>query len=1048
MEYENETTLSDVIYALVSLMEKNIQWVVPRSMTNAGNSPCYDAEQPKEIDASVVTLDEILETIGEAFNKDKDSILKLKEEAQQRKLAKLRLNLTIGEADIQTQSDAKEPTNSFIRIKKGPKFMEEFETPLRRGTRHPRWKYSLETHFTDLSSDKIHLELWHEKEEEKKKKKRHFIKGNLPEGPKHILLAELVLKAKDILGQGITGWYDMENRFGEDMKAPTRVRLSGHISCTSDVECDALENYEILLKCLLDHEKKKSPQERKNGPCSKFDEDLVLGASAKAALRQFALVHNLSPASQCLSWWTNVTILLSPLDWQLLLTQFNCIKSSLVVGAYSLTEQERLSQSVSDVIDRCIACVKYLKECFPAAQTEQSKSQLAFMLQTMKSIQTHPMIRSLLMEENNFCLRSVIKAALLGFSKQWWNKLQDTSGPQRSESISDQLQSTLVLTDEVFNLLQSLCEFYDDIFMQEYDICCLKACYPVIVKELIEAVEPVITESCQLIPKTVEEIDEDGVTMDFLIGSTLMKIYKNLGRIWLLRCPHLSSAIVEETGIQIFSSFFEEGIESQLFLTQDRENRCIDEVVLNDTLKPVGPGFHFSESLKEAKAIPHRFKIWWFELVWPDQEDRAVFLLKVLRSLFFLSISYCQSLSKKIDHILQESGEDSKEIANEKICVVITNMATIMQDLKDYHNILGYNFLDSETREKHNTEIEAMVSISTLNIQNIMQNFTWKVVNAREEFLEKTLMKLCQEDESLAFLTEVLYPTIDVLRKHLDISNTKFLLESLWVKILTIMKGIVNREGTMEPEFYKRLLSTLRKIFVDLTPDSDEALDAQSADTEDYRTLVEDLTLMEKTPLSLVNLYYKLQFEEETNRTDSATASLVIRTWFQETNKLSVLILMAKDIVVPPEESHKAPLEYYIKVEVLSTDNLYSTEKTPVLKEDPATFDKLFEIDLGENCDNEHEGTLILTLKDRNLTRSDTFLGESVIPFSSIPIGESYARNRYLNMFLPSVTEERQKILQVLDRRDTDKTASTFLKKLRKRHPDASDLIKSLKNWF
>ncbi|XP_066966025.1 protein unc-13 homolog 4B-like isoform X2 [Macrobrachium rosenbergii] len=924
MEYENETTLSDVIYALVSLMSKNIQWVVPRSMTNAGNSPCYDTEQAKETDSSVVTLDEILETLGEAFNKDKDSILKLKEEAQQRKFAKLRLNLTIGEADIQTQRDTTEPTNSFVRIRKGPKFREEFETPLQRGTRHPRWKYSVETHFTDLSSDIIHLELWHEKEEEKKKK-RHFIKGNPPEGPKYILLAELVLKAKDILAQGITGWYDMENRFGENMKAPTRVRLSGHISCTSDVECDALENYEILLKCLLDHERKKSPQERKNGPCSKFDEDLLLGASAKAALRQFALVHNLSPASQCLSWWTNVTILLSPLDWQLLLTQFNCVKSSLVVGAYSLSEQERLSQSVSDVIDRCIASVKYLEECFPPDLPEQSKSQLAFMLQTMKSIQTHPKIRSLLMEDNNFCLHSVIKAALLGFSKQWWNKLQDTSGPQRSESISDQLQSTLVLTDEVINLLQNLREFYDNIFIQEYDICCLKTCYPVIVKELIEAVEPVITESCQLIPKAVEEIDEDGVIVDFLIGSTLMKVYKNLGRIWLLRCPHLSSAIVEETGIQIFSSFFEEGIESQLFLTQDRENRCIDEVIRNDNLKPVGPGVHFSESLKEAKAIPHRFKIWWFELVWPDQEDRAVFLLKVLRSLFFLSISYCQLLSKKIDHILQESGEDSKEIANEKICVVITNMAIVMEDLKDYHNILGYNFLDSETREKHSTEIEAMVSISTLNVQNIMQNFTWKIVNAREEFLEKTLMKLCQEDESLAFLTEVLYPTIDILRKFLDISNTKFLLESLWVKILTIMRGIVDKEGTMEPEFYGSLLRTLKKIFVDLTPDSDEALDAQSADTQEYRNLVEDLTLMEKNSLSLVNLYYKLQFEEETSRADSATASLVIRTWFQETNKLSVLVLMAKDIVVPPEESHKAPLEYYIKVEVLSTENQYTT---------------------------------------------------------------------------------------------------------------------------
>ncbi|XP_068247923.1 protein unc-13 homolog 4B-like [Palaemon carinicauda] len=1043
MDDQDQSVLANVIYAVESLMGKTKQWLVPKGFTTTGSNKSYDNDHPKESDSILVFLDEVLETLAEAFSEDMESIQKLRAEAQQRQLAKLRLNLTIGEADIHTQIDTRESTKCLIRVTKGPKFKEVFETPHRGGTRNPRWKHFIEANLTDLCTDCIHLMLWEEREEEKKKK-RHFMKGSTPEAPRCILLAELSLRAKDLLAQGITGWYDMENRFGETSKTPTRVHLSGHISCTSDVECDALGSYEILLKCLLDHERKKAPHDKKIGPCSDFKEDLVLGTSARAALRQFALVFNVSPASQCLSLWNNVTILHSPLDWQLLLTQFNSIKASLVVGAYSEGEQQRLSQSVSDVIDRCIACLKYLEDCFPAGHPHQSKLQLSFMLQTMKSIQTHPKIRGLLSEDKNFSLKSVIKAALQGFSKQWWNKIQDKL-TQHSESKSEQLQSTLVLTEEVFNVLQNLNEFYDNIFIEEFDICCLKASYPVIVKEMLEAVEPIITEVCQSIPKSEEEIGEDGIMFDFLIGSTLMKIYKNIARIWLLRCPHLSSAIVEDTGIQMFSSFFEDGIENQLSLTQDREGKCIEQAIHKDILEPVSPSVHFSESLKEVRAIPHRFKIWWFEMVWPDQEDRAVFLLKILRSLLLLSISYCQGLSKKIDFILQESGTEAKEIANVKICVVITNMVTIMNDMKDYHNILGFRFLHSQTKEKYKKEIEVMVNMSTLNIQNIMQNFTWKFVNAREEFLEKTLMKLCQEGESLAFLTEVLYPTIDALRKFLDVSNAKIILENLWIKIIGIVKGIVDKENIMEPEFYGNLLKTLRKIYVDLTPESDEALDAESAETEDYKALVEDLSLMEKSSSSLISLYYKKQFEEQTDGTDLSTASLVIRTWFEEDNRLSVDVIMAKDIVVPPEEAHKAPLEYYVKVEVVTSEYQCSSEKTPVVKEDPATFDKLFEFNLDQNCDSEHEGTLILTLKDRNLTRSDTRLGESVIPFSSIPQGQCYARNRYLKMFLPTVNEGQQKILETLNRRDADKTASAFLKRLRKRHPEIADVMKSLK---
>ncbi|KAK7068610.1 hypothetical protein SK128_009413, partial [Halocaridina rubra] len=168
--------------------------------------------------------------------------------------------------------------------------------------------------------------------------------------------------------------------------------------------------------------------------------------------------------------------------------------------------------------------------------------------------------------------------------------------------------------------------------------------------------------------------------------------------------------------------------------------------------------------------------------------------------------------------------------------------------------------------------------------------------------------------------------------------------------------------------------------------------------------------------------------------------------WFQERNLLMVHVLMVKDVVVPPEEQHNAPLDYYITIQILpDTTSQMPISSTQVLKEDPATFDTQFEISIEEKGDNIKAGVMVLILKDRNLTRPDTFLGEAVVLLAIVPSSISEAQNMYLKMTKPLFTAGCRKILQILSLRKSDKQATAFIKLLKRRYSIKS-LAKELKD--
>ncbi|XP_064117967.1 protein unc-13 homolog D-like [Macrobrachium nipponense] len=182
---------------------------------------------------------------------------------------------------------------------------------------------------------------------------------------------------------------------------------------------------------------------------------------------------------------------------------------------------------------------------------------------------------------------------------------------------------------------------------------------------------------------------------------------------------------------------------------------------------------------------------------------------------------------------------------------------------------------------------------------------------------------------------------------------------------------------------------------------------------------------------------------------------LVVKMLFTRPGKLLVEVIMARDMVTESDSTsissrggglhhnfHNQPVDSYVKVQLVPQEWFPAAQvrKTKTQrKADPAVYEETFEYDMSKNDDGVRAGLLLFTLKDYNLGRSNTFIGEAVVPLSDLPCVDSSqvhtVPNTYLKMTIPGL-DMGYKSLRALQRRTGDKVASSFLKKVSKRLPE------------
>lgn len=236
------------------------------------------------------------------------------------------------------------------------------------------------------------------------------------------------------------------------------------------------------------------------------------------------------------------------------------------------------------------------------------------------------------------------------------------------------------------------------------------------------------------------------------------------------------------------------------------------------------------------------------------------------------------------------------------------------------------------------------------------------------------------------------------------------------------------------------------------SPSDGKGLDETTAKTPAYTELMELLESLRMSSESLIAQYYQERYEEQMEEILPCKARLYVKILFTKPGKLIVEVIMAKDMVMEGDAcsitsrggglglhtSHQ-PVDSYVKVQLVPQEWFPATaiRKTKTQrKQDPAVYEETFEYEMSKTDDGVRAGFLLLTLKDYNLGFTNTFIGEAVIPLSSLPCVDSSQVHTVTNSCLTMTTpglDIGYRSLRALQFRTGDKVASAFIKKVSKR---------------
>nr|XP_053636177.1 protein unc-13 homolog 4B-like isoform X2 [Cherax quadricarinatus] len=1037
LDLETEELLLDVLYSVNALMGESGPWHV--ASVAAGRANCVPGRKPSNITCPIVrtTVPQVMQCLQDIFSVDEETIQRMKTQVQHRKPVAVTLHLMVREAKVLCRRDSKGPTNTYLSVS-APGNMDQ-RTQTEKDTLYPKWMQKFDVLIGDLQWDHILLELWHEDEEDDSHRHRILSKLLHNTHSSLVLLASLTLSLKDIVISSLDGWYlfgNPEDGEKDDEAHSTRVRLSGSFSVVSDLTNTGYQAHCDLVKQIL----MRYLQSDEDMTGTKTERVLWNGRvpdAVTAVLAQHALLLNLSIEAQQLAWWS-ITSQSASVDSSWALAQLKAVQSSLVLNLYSSEEQSELCSSLCCFATKCLNKIKFLDEYFPVA-LNSSRVQLTYTLKALQSLQDHPHTQRLL---NKIRLTTIIEdviAAIKEYADEWWNRLAHmTLG--KANTVSEHLTAALTITEEVLVHIKYVSNIYNDIFKQEMNIRAVMYIYETIVGHMVRSMQPVIVHVQTTISSEKSTESDHKPHYDFGIGSSLWKLFKNLETISLLEYD-IPLAVRVSTGLGQYYRWFMPAVDSWLLFTNHQAHTNVREALQNDTFEPVDAHNSFSQSSVETTAIFHSIKVWWHKLGWPDLDSSSQFFIKILENLYSLCIYYVDTLFDRTDSVFEETSNGL--LIGEKVCVAVTNVQHIQNEMERLPEIFGFEFLvkliSTTGNESLATQIKSSVESLTKSKVDDLKAKTHdlidEITSKMTPTIEKSLDDASEFHESSLLLKDVLDPSIATLRNGLEDQYFHHFLKGFWKVTLKIISARVKNNAKREYVYFETIHKILKELYKFFTPDSG-GLDDECVKSEEYTSLLDHLEIMKMDTNGLIAQYYHERCREQNQETLPSKGLLVIRTFFKDADHLAVRIIMARDIVVESEEPRHLPLEYFVKVQ-LQPDGWFpkSTKtNTKVLKEDPATFDEEFEFDISGADENKMKGILLLTLKDKNRIYADTVLGEAFVALSSIPSDLSEVKNLYLHLH-ELCNNHCYKSLEILQDRKSDHTAHHFLKKIAKRYP-------------
>ncbi|XP_042236153.1 uncharacterized protein LOC121875623 isoform X2 [Homarus americanus] len=1070
---QTEDLLTDLLYSVHSLMggAGDGMWHVITAASAGGQTTSGSSNRTS------VSLEQVLQVLQEAFQVNQDTVDRLTQEVQSRAAPEVNLHLSLKEAKELRPKTVKGTTNCFVTLAI-PSSGKSQRSRLEKDTLIPKWNQDFTLRVHNLQKDVLRLEIWHEYDALKVKQLTavrdikglgRLVRGTTAQArhqPPH-LLGQVTISVKDVSEHGLNGWYSLGKEEGEAGKDRGSIYLEGSVSSSAHLENKNRHSYDSLLARLVHHQLKNSTNNNHQENEWSTPWNGRVNSSAAAALAQYAIMLDLNDASLQLSWWC-VGSRVATVDAAWTLSQLHRVQAALGKNSYQEEDLAELRTSLVSFVCASSDRLKDLHTAYPPSSKVLAQHQLSYTLKALQSIQTHKGTRELLDQERLPHLHETVITSLAEHAKTWW-MMMIKDQLRGTVTVDEQITPVINIVDESNKFLTQAAEFYNGIFLKEMNISYMQTTYLMVSKKVNPCVRPLVMNIYNRMPAINDhKKDADDVQYALEVGTSLWQLYMNLCRLNKLGESLPIEARVE-SGVRKYHRWFSRGVMRWLELAIIRARIMIEKAVDLDSFELVDELCNFSSSSTDTIAIFHDVKIWWLKLAWPDPENSAVLLAKILEDICSCGTYYSDLLRDKVDRMFCRQDNSSSVFITRQICVGLNNIERVRRELTGLPGHFGFDVLLEDVRvtgsgigaaTQLESTVERLIYNAADNMENKVNEFIETVIENIRPTLRRTVNQACDIQNAAPFLAEVLGPAIKLLHTHLHTSNFQRFLWRVWEVIIDIFHATVieNSEGR-KASYFGGVHSILQETLRFFSQNEGIGLDEHTAQTTEYTSLIELLESLRMSTEALIAKYYQERHEEQVEDILPSKAQLVVKTLFTRPGKLIVDVLMARDIVVESDACsvssrsgphllhHSQLVDSYVKVQLVPQEWFpHAIHKTKTLrKQDPAVYEEQFEFDMSRGDDGVRAGFLLFTLKDYNLGRTNTFIGEALVPLADLPVVDSSQVHtvspKYLKMTTPGL-RIGYKSLRALQCRSTDKTATTFWKKVAKRLPDSKSTLR------
>ncbi|KAF5278655.1 hypothetical protein FQA39_LY00697 [Lamprigera yunnana] len=1000
--------------------------------------------------------------LQEAFKMSNEKHNELLNMAEKKEPPELLLNVEVVEAKDLVPMDSNGLSDPFVTLYLASNTARRYNSSVKPETLNPVWEEHFALPVQINSEDSLVLEVWDfDPAETMREKFRKILKVKGIRGARRLikemavtaatgqhdneLIGSAKIPLKTIPSSGMLMWYGLDKKNKNTRQGVIKVHLAFGSEKNTQV---GAQEHKHLLNVLLLHE-------LDSLQVAPYTWDGKFSPQGEAILTQHKIQSGLSLLEEDLMKWAAFTSIQKehPLSFGLYVKLLDKMHNHFKFLSKTEEDVKIFWNFAVKLLPSCIGLIRKVRKRPHNKETAQQVADVLTILFQLTALQPpndvnlfpNSIYPWLEMNEADLNVMAVLKEAILKGAKDWLQFILE-----KTEKNDDSNDEMLVYFNKVVQIirndLQRAVE-YDKMFQGIANLEYAKTLYNLYQQEVIDLVEKDVVSICKSLKSIAYDwncLAQSDARDPMSLGTKLFELYLALQRFYRLGTA-LSSI---DYPIRNYYNWFQGGVEQWLDIAVVKAMQRIEKAVELDDLSPLDETVKYSSSALDTLTIFHQVIIFWDQLNWPDVEGSYSFVAKIIDDLCRCCLFYADKMAVKVEGMgeIQDLYEKRFEVTKEW-CLAINNIDYVCQSLKPFTEELKLKSIIQLLAEVRN-QLEAERCNSTL--QNVLENSLDTIQNKIIELLETVATKmnpamrklliegaelLNQDSNSIDKIMRYLDNNLATLYGELNEDNFNRILEIIWSHLGKILYELIhsNIERRRPPAFFANLRATLQLMVKSFK---------QSEESSDCQTLAKIERLLKINGLETNDLIHQVHLDrycEQDSITSTLYGEISVRLQFIN-NDLIVEVINGRNLLAMDSNGYS---DSFVRINLLPEEKFTQIHKPKTQTHNKNLFplyDEIFTLNLTPEQRNLRNGLVQFCVKDKDfLGMNNQFIGEAFVHFKDIP--ETHANIRTLSQIhlpLHRPSNHATDCVCALEKRQGDKLAKDFLKRLKQKHAGSS----------